>query len=102
MKKIAIAKVVFSHSAEMNFLLLILLMFASSEKALAVTNGEGSVAYSDEAVTHGDTYYEDFEDPTESVVEEDYYEVLSDEPTSGKIVPFILQCRRLMGSLNNI
>ena len=70
---------------------MIIMMFAISAKALAVTNDEGSVTYSDEAVTHGDTYYEDFEDPTESVVEEeDYYIVLSDEPTSGKIPPFLL------------
>ena len=74
----------------MHFLILILL-FVSSARALAVTNDEGSVTYSDETVTHGDTYYEDFEDPTESVVEEeDYYIVLSDEPTSGKIPPFLL------------
>ncbi len=60
-------------------------------RSSTVTNGEESVTYSDEAVTqsdeavtHGDTYYEEYDYPAEPVVEDDFYEVLSDEPTSGK------------------
>jgi len=77
----------------MNFIILILL-FASTATPTVVTSDE-AVTFGDEAVTHGDIYYEDFEYPTETVVEDDYYEVLSDEPNSGIVSSFILQLNPL-------
>ncbi len=77
----------------MNFPILILL-FAITATPTFVTSDE-AVTLGDEVVTHGDIYYEDFEYPTETVVEDDYYEVLSDEPNSGIKSSFILKLNPL-------